>query len=70
VSFIRNRAAFLPDHHIHHPADCLGDAGAASGPIMLGLAAHGLHDLYRRGPCLVYCSSDRGQRAVLAANAA
>lgn len=70
VSFIRNRAAFLPDHGIHHPADCLGDTGAASGPIMLGLAAHGLRDRYRRGPCLVYCSSDRGQRAVLAANAA
>lgn len=70
VSFIRNRAAFLPDHGIHHPADCLGDAGAACGPIMLGLAVHGLQNHYRRGPCLVYCSSDRGQRAVLAADAA
>jgi 3-oxoacyl-[acyl-carrier-protein] synthase-1 len=70
VSFIRNRAAFLPDHGIHHPADCLGDAGAASGLILLGLAVHGLQHHYRRGPCLVYCSSDRGQRAALTANAA
>jgi 3-oxoacyl-[acyl-carrier-protein] synthase-1 len=70
VSFIRNRSAFLADHSLHHPADCLGDAGAASGPIMLGLAVDGLRHHYRRGPCLVYCSSDRGPRAVLAANAA
>lgn len=70
VSFIRNKAAFLPDHEIQHPADCLGDTGAAAGPIMLGLAAHGIRNGYRRAPCLVYCSSDRGQRAVLAAGAA
>jgi 3-oxoacyl-[acyl-carrier-protein] synthase I len=70
VSFIRNRNAFLPDHATHHPADCLGDTGAASGPIMLGLAVHGLQKQYRRGPCLIYCSSDRGQRAVLSADAA
>jgi 3-oxoacyl-[acyl-carrier-protein] synthase-1 len=70
VSFIRNKAGFLPDHGIHHPADCLGDTGAASGPIMLGLALHGIQNHYRRDPCLVYCSSDRGQRATLAAGAA
>jgi 3-oxoacyl-[acyl-carrier-protein] synthase-1 len=69
VSYIRNKGAFLPDHEIHHPADCLGDTGAASGPIMLGLAVHGLQD-HRRGPCLVYSSSDRGERAVLAVGAA
>jgi 3-oxoacyl-[acyl-carrier-protein] synthase-1 len=70
VSFIRNRAVFTPDHSTHHPADCLGDTGAASGPIMLGLVVHGLQNQYRRGPCLIYCSSDRGQRAVVAAGAA
>jgi 3-oxoacyl-[acyl-carrier-protein] synthase I len=70
VSFIRNKAAFLADHASYHPADCLGDTGAASGPIMLGLAVHGLQNHYNRGPCLVYGSSDRGQRAVLAASAA
>jgi 3-oxoacyl-[acyl-carrier-protein] synthase I len=70
VSFIRNKAAFLADHASHHPADCLGDTGAASGPIMLGLAVHGLQNHYHRGPCLIYCSSDRGQRAVVTAGAA
>lgn len=70
VSYIRNKGAFLPDHLTHHPADCLGDTGAASGPIMLALAVHGLQHGYHRSPCLVYCSSDRGQRAVLAASAA
>jgi 3-oxoacyl-[acyl-carrier-protein] synthase I len=70
VSFIRNRAAFLPDHATHHPADCLGDTGAASGPLMLGLAVHGIQNHYRRSPALIYCSSDRGQRATLTASMA
>jgi 3-oxoacyl-[acyl-carrier-protein] synthase-1 len=70
VSFIRNKAAFVGDPVLHHPADCLGDTGAAAGPIMLGLAVYGLQKKDSRGPCLVYCSSDRGQRAVVAAGAA
>jgi 3-oxoacyl-[acyl-carrier-protein] synthase-1 len=71
VSFIRNRGAFLTDHSTHHPADCLGDTGAASGPIMLGLAVHGLQNHPDHpAPCLIYCSSDRGQRAVLTAGVA
>jgi 3-oxoacyl-[acyl-carrier-protein] synthase-1 len=70
VGFIRNRAAFHPDHGMHHPADCVGDTGAACGPLMTGLAALGLRDGYRRGPCLVYCSSDDGPRAALAVGAA
>jgi len=65
VAFIRNKAAFDPDHGIHHPADCFGDTGAACGSLMAGLAALGLAHSYRRNPCLVYGSSDRGQRAVL-----
>lgn len=70
VGFIRNRAAFLPEHGMHHPADCFGDAGAACGPLMTGLAALGLRDGYRRGPCLVYCSSDDGPRVALGLGAA
>ena len=70
VGFIRNRAAFLPDHGMHHPADTVGDTGAACGPLMVGLAALGIRDGYRRSPCLVYCSSDDGPRAALAVGAA
>jgi 3-oxoacyl-[acyl-carrier-protein] synthase I len=65
VSFLRNRAAFDPDHGMHHPADCMGDTGAASGPLMVGLAALGLAAGYRRSPCLVYGSSDDGPRAAV-----
>jgi 3-oxoacyl-[acyl-carrier-protein] synthase I len=70
VGFLRNRAAFLPDHGMHHPADCFGDTGAASGPLMVGLAALGVRGGYRGSPCLVYGSSDDGPRAALAVSAA
>lgn len=70
VGFLRNRAAFAPEHGMHHPADCFGDTGAACGPIMAGLAALGVREGYRRSPCLVYGSSDDGLRAALAVSAA
>jgi 3-oxoacyl-[acyl-carrier-protein] synthase-1 len=63
VGYIRNRAAFKPDHGMHHPADCFGDTGAACGPILIALAALGIKAGYRRGPALVYSSSDHGLRA-------
>lgn len=66
VTFIRNQAAFDADHGMHHPADCFGDTGAACGPLMVGLAALGVSRGHRRSPALVYCSSDRGERAALA----
>jgi len=47
---------------IEHPADCCGDAGAALGPLMLGLAALDLARGRVDGPCLVWTGSDRGQR--------
>ena len=65
VAFMRNRAAFREGHGMHHPADCLGDAGAAAGPLMVALAALGIRDGYRRSPALVYGSSDRGERAAV-----
>jgi len=69
VAFLRNRGVFLPDHGIHHPADCYGDPGAACGPLMTGLAALGIKQGYRRSPALVYGSSDREQRAALLVSA-
>lgn len=65
VAYIRNSDAFAGDHEMHHPADCFGDTGAASGPLQVGLTAIGLKNEYRRAPGLVYCSSDRGERAGL-----
>jgi 3-oxoacyl-[acyl-carrier-protein] synthase-1 len=63
VSHIRNARFFAEALRMEHPADCMGDPGAALGPIMLGLAA----DRQARGldqtPALVWCASDRGQCA-------
>jgi len=64
--FLRNRSSFSSDHGFFHPADCFGDTGAASGLILLGLAACGIFHGYRRSPSLVYCSSDYGERATVA----
>ena len=65
VAAIRNRSAFHAEHGMHHPADSIGETGAACGPIMAGLAALGIRASYRRSPALVYASSDRGPRAAL-----
>jgi 3-oxoacyl-[acyl-carrier-protein] synthase-1 len=65
VSRLRSRAAFDPNHGMHHPADSVGDVGAACGPLMVGLAALGIAGGYRGSPSLVYGSSDRGLRAAV-----
>jgi 3-oxoacyl-[acyl-carrier-protein] synthase I len=65
VAFIRNKAAFAEEHGFHHPADCYGDTGAASGPLLVALAALGIRSGHRASPAMVYCSSDRGDRAAL-----
>jgi 3-oxoacyl-[acyl-carrier-protein] synthase-1 len=69
VAFLRMRSAFRESHRIHHPADCFGDTGAASGPLMVGLAALGITSRYRRSPALAYGSSDRGARAAVIVSA-
>jgi 3-oxoacyl-[acyl-carrier-protein] synthase I len=65
VGYMRSRQAFLPEHGMHHPADCYGDAGAAAGPLMVGLAAVTTVAGLRSGSALIYGSSDRGERAAL-----
>lgn len=69
VAFLRTKSAFQPDHGMHHPADSFGDTGAASGPLMVGLAALGIKGRYRRSPALAFGSSDRGSRAALVVTA-
>ncbi len=66
VAFMRTHSFFNSEHGMHHPADCFGDTGAASGIILTGLATMGIKQGYRRSPCLVTCSSDFGERAVTA----
>jgi 3-oxoacyl-[acyl-carrier-protein] synthase-1 len=49
---------------IRHPAENYGDVGAASGALLVILAAIGIIKGYRQSPALVYASSDHGDRAV------
>jgi len=48
---------------IDHPADKYGDAGAATGAILMALAAKSLASGARSGPALVWAASDREPRA-------
>jgi 3-oxoacyl-[acyl-carrier-protein] synthase-1 len=68
VAYARNQAHFTQDLRVEHPVDCLGDAGAALGGILLGLAALDLHRGHSGGPVMVWSSSDREPRgaAILA----
>jgi 3-oxoacyl-[acyl-carrier-protein] synthase-1 len=47
------------------PADCWGDVGAASGPLLLGLASSAASGAYTKGPLsLLSTSSEGGHRCV------
>ena len=70
VSLLRHRPRFAEDFGFFHPADRLGDTGAAAGPLLLGLAALGIEKGYRPSPCLVWCSSDMGARGAAVIRAA
>ena len=63
VARLRNSQHFESDHLIMHPAEYIGDPGAALGAILIGLAAIGLQRQYRPSPCLVWCASDKETRA-------
>jgi 3-oxoacyl-[acyl-carrier-protein] synthase-1 len=65
VAFIRNQSSFVENHGNHHPSDCFGDIGAASGTVMLSIAAIGMQRGYLNSPALVSCSSDFGERAAV-----
>ena len=62
VARLRHAPSFSPDHQIEHPAECFGDMGSAQGPALAALAAHGVQQGYRPPPCLVFASSDHGDR--------
>jgi 3-oxoacyl-[acyl-carrier-protein] synthase-1 len=62
VAAIRNADA-LDEAELAHPTSACGDTGAASGPLMLALAAHGLARGERPGPALICVSSDGAERA-------
>lgn len=63
VARLRHNDFFSPAMTIEHPADKYGDAGAATGAILVALAAKSLTSGTRRGPALVWAASDREPRA-------
>jgi len=65
IALLRTKSAFRDSYGMHHQADCCGDTGAACGPLLVALAAHGIHGGYRQSPALAYASSDRGARAAV-----
>ncbi|MEP6995429.1 MAG: beta-ketoacyl synthase N-terminal-like domain-containing protein [Acidobacteriota bacterium] len=61
---IRTQAGFVDASSFETPADCWGDVGAASGPLLLGLVWMGVGKGYRRSrTTLVWTSSESGERA-------
>jgi 3-oxoacyl-[acyl-carrier-protein] synthase I len=65
VAYLRHAKYFAAEHKVEHPIEYIGDPGAALGPLMVALAAIGMKKGYRQGPCLVWCSSDREERAAV-----
>lgn len=64
VAQIRNHGAFSEDLNVLHPADCVGDLGAATATALICLAAEDLLTGNAQAH-LVYSSSDRGNRAAI-----
>lgn len=57
---------FASLRHIWHPADCLGDVGAASGTALMAIVSRAFERGYARSErCLVWTSADEGERAAL-----
>jgi 3-oxoacyl-[acyl-carrier-protein] synthase I len=63
VARLRHNDLFTPDMNMQHPADCYGDAGAATGAILTVLAATALAKTQRVAPALVWAASDHETRA-------
>lgn len=63
VARLRHADFFSPDAGVSHPADCFGDAGAATGALLLAIAARALARGERRGPALIWAAADGETRA-------
>ncbi len=63
VARLRHADFFATGMALEHPADCFGDAGAATGAILLCLAFQALAAGDRVGPALVWAASDGESRA-------
>ena len=64
VAYSRNKDSFRDPIRFEHPSDCYGDLGAATGAVLLGLAADSLWKNADATSHLVYASSNGATRAV------
>jgi 3-oxoacyl-[acyl-carrier-protein] synthase-1 len=62
VAALRHKDWFAPDAYMRHPADCYGDAGAATGALLTVIAATALQRGQRPGPALLWAASDHEPR--------
>jgi 3-oxoacyl-[acyl-carrier-protein] synthase-1 len=63
-ALLRTQSAFVDAHDYVTPADCWGDIGAASGPLLTALAIEWGRRGWTDGPLsLVWASSESGERA-------
>ncbi len=63
-SYLRTGTRHADPLELWHPADCYGDIGAASGPVLIALGIRAWARDYARGSrCLIWTSSDNCQRA-------
>lgn len=63
VARMRHNDLFAPAMVMEHPADKYGDAGAATGALLVALGAQALRTATRPGPALIWAASDREPRA-------
>lgn len=63
VARLRHAGFLSPTIQVEHPADCYGDAGAATGALLLALGATALGAGQRPAPALVWAASDGESRA-------
>lgn len=69
LSAVRLGSRLSTEFTLYHPADCYGDPGAASAPLLWCLGGLGLAQQQVAGPLLTWCASDGAPRgsAVLTA---
>lgn len=65
VALIRNKDRIAEQVRLHHPADCMGDVGTATGIILVGLALTTRRHEGSVAPVVVYASADDGPRAAM-----
>jgi 3-oxoacyl-[acyl-carrier-protein] synthase I len=65
VASTRNRTSFIDQVKTEHPADCYGDLGAATSPVLIALAAENLFNHAEANMHLVYSSSDSSKRGAI-----